>query len=187
MKRHLDEVAEVEPSEKRPHYEKRISDSFDGIQLGGDSSSNSPLVADPPAEEELDIDFSEIPDFDDESPGEEPVVEEPEEGGGVELSSELRDYLQRQKARPLPPQAVSNRKPARNSCCSTERTRSKSRITEVTDDDLDLENDDENPDVCFASSTSSSSSSPRISPPPDDPNEPTEEEEMEVDEQMDVD
>ncbi|KAI6205414.1 hypothetical protein M3Y94_00789400 [Aphelenchoides besseyi] len=171
MKRHLEDptyVSEFGPTEKKALYEKRISDCFDGIQLSGDSSSNSPLVVEQPEND----DFIEIPEIETDEFVEEPLVEEPEDEFDLSLSDELRHYIQSMKNVPLIPQT---RKKGNELVLYNRADEIKSRITEVTDEDAPPD-DLELPNVSAPSSNSSQDSESLVDV-----------ETMEVDESMDID
>ncbi|KAI6173451.1 hypothetical protein M3Y98_01082900 [Aphelenchoides besseyi] len=171
MKRYLEDpnyVSEFSPTEKKALYEKRISDSFGGIQLGGDSSSNSPLVV----EQQENDDFIEIPEIETDQFVDEPLVEEPEDEFDVSLSDELRYYIQSMKNVPLIPQ---KHKKGNELVLYNPADEIKSRITEVIDDDAQLD-DLDLPEVSAPSSDSSQGAANSV-----------DEETMEVDESMDID
>jgi len=139
MKRPMSERYDEDcvPSEKRVHYEEKISNDFNDIRIEDASSSGgtcSPLIIEQPDFDDLD-DGIDVPTTSDESVDYGPVVEEPDEATDVVLSDELRDYIKLMKRENfLPAKAKSGREIVLYNRGDDIRT----RITEITDEDYEV-------------------------------------------------
>jgi len=128
------------PSEKKAHYEERISNDFNDIRIEDASSSggtSSPLIVEQPDFDDLDDAFDK-PTTSDEWSDSAPVVEEPDEFADVVLSDELRDYIKLMKRENFLPTKA---KDGREIVLYNSGDDIRSRITEVTDEDYEVQDD----------------------------------------------